>query len=266
MPASVDISPGETRVATSYIQWSSVWVGAFIAAAVSFVLVTFGSAIGLAVAPLAPTWRSPTVLFSILSGLWVLAIAMASIGLGGYVAGRARTTWHIAHDREVEVRDGVHGLTVWALALTLGILFSGLSAALLAAAPVNPGGIARIAADGPITYEVDRLFRPAQGAVVPTPALRDQASRGLLAASSGGGFTADDRADLVRLVAETTRLSPEAAVTRVDQSIVSVREKIRAARHAAIILAFITAASAAASAAMAWQAARVGGRHRDAVA
>src|SRR5437868_12004578 len=101
MPASIDISTAEAQTAPSYIQWPSVWAGAFIAAAVSFVLLTFGSAIGLAVAPLAPTWRTPSVIFSILSGLWILAIAVASVGLGGYVAGRTRSTWRIVHDSEV---------------------------------------------------------------------------------------------------------------------------------------------------------------------
>jgi hypothetical protein len=117
-----------------------------------------------------------------------------------------------------------------------------------------------------MAYEVDRLFRTPQGVAVPTPAARDEASRALVAASAGSGFTADDRAELVRLVAETGRLPQDAAQARVDQIIASVSDKLRRTRHAAIILAFITAASAAASAAVAWQAARVGGRHRDAVA
>jgi hypothetical protein len=86
-----------------------------------------------------------------------------------------------------------------------------------------------------------------------------------VAASSGSEFTADDRADLVRLVTEGGRIAPAEAQARVDQSIALVRQKLRALRHAAIILAFITAAAAAAAAVAAAQAARAGGRQRDAV-
>jgi hypothetical protein len=102
-------------VSTSYVQWRGVWVGTFIAVAVSFVLLAFGSAIGLAVAPLLPTWRTASIPFSLLSGLWILVVAIGSAAAGGYTAGRIRTTWHVNHTGQVEYRDGVHGLAVWAV-------------------------------------------------------------------------------------------------------------------------------------------------------
>jgi hypothetical protein len=264
MPATPEAAPATAYVSTSYIQWPGVWAGAFVAAGVSFLLITFGSAIGLAVAPLAPSWRTASVPFSLLSGLWILAVAIGSAAAGGYIAGRARATWSVAHTDEVEFRDGVHGLVVWAVALTIGALLSALSGAVLATA-VNPVTGPQAASGGAVAYEVDRLFRGEATGPSLSPAVREQASRALLAASSDTGFTPDDRADLVRLVAETTRAPPATVQARVDQSIALVRQKLRAVRHAAIILAFITAAAAAVAAVAAAQAARIGGRQRDGV-
>jgi hypothetical protein len=264
MAATSEAVTDAPAVSISYIQWPAVWVGAFIAAAVSFVLITFGSAIGLSVAPLAPTWRTGSVPFSLLSGLWVLVIAIGSAAAGGYVAGRTRTTWRVNHSGEVEFRDGVHGLAVWAVALTLGAILTALSGAALATLP-NPLTGDRTSSGGVVGYEVDRLFRSGPDAVAPTPAVRDEASRALVAATNSQNFTLDDRAALVRLVSETTHAPAAVAQSRVDQSISFVREKLRATRHAAIILAFITAAAAAVSSIAALEAARLGGRRRDAI-
>jgi hypothetical protein len=96
--------------------------------------------------------------------------------------------------------------------------------------------------------------------------VREEAGRLLMTATREPSFRADDRVQLVRLVAATARVTPEAAQARVSQSIASVRDKIAAARRAAVVLAFATAASLMAGAAAAWQAACVGGRHRDSAA
>jgi len=264
MSFTSEAAPATVSVSTSYIQWRGVWAGAFVAAAVTFLLITFGSAIGLAVAPLAPTWRTASVPFSILSGLWILAVAIGSGAAGGYIAGRTRTTWHVAHTDEVEFRDGVHGLVVWAVALTMGALLSAASGMVLASA-VNPVTGPQAASGGAVAYEVDRLFRGGPAVTPIPPDVREEASRALVASSSGSGLTQDDRADLVRIVSQTTRASPADAGTRVDQSIALVRQKLQALRHGAIILAFITAAAAAAAAVAAAEAARLGGRKRDGV-
>ena len=56
-------------------------------------LFTFGAALGLAVSSTSPTWRDASVALALLSGLYILLTAIASFGLGGYVAGRLRSTW-----------------------------------------------------------------------------------------------------------------------------------------------------------------------------
>jgi len=253
----------------SYVQWGAVFAGAAVAGAVSFVLISFGSGIGLAVAPLAPSWRAPSVLLAGLSGFWVLVIAVGAMAAGGYIAGRMRSTWHVAHTDEVEFRDGVHGLVVWALAVALGAMLSAVAATALLAGAAGAGAAdtrANTGASIPLVYEVDRLFRSNVGFVVAPAPIREQAGQLLTAAITEPSFSNNDRAQLIGMVAATTGLTPDAAQVRVGQSLASARAKITAARHAAIILAFVTAASLFAAAAASWEAACIGGRHRDSAA
>jgi hypothetical protein len=45
------------KKSVAFIDWAAVFGGAFVAAALSFVLLSFGTAIGLAVASPSSTWR-----------------------------------------------------------------------------------------------------------------------------------------------------------------------------------------------------------------
>jgi hypothetical protein len=112
-----------------FLSWTAVIAGATLAAALSLVLVAFGSAIGLSVASTAPTWRDTTATLAALSGLYLLLAAAISFGFGGYVAGRMRVRWTgTLHNDFVEFRDGSHGLVCWALA----VVISGVAAAIIA--------------------------------------------------------------------------------------------------------------------------------------
>ena len=75
---------------SSYLHWTPILAGAIVAAALSFVLLSFGSAIGLAVASPSSTWRDTSWTLALLGGLWLLLTSLASFGLGGYLAGRLR--------------------------------------------------------------------------------------------------------------------------------------------------------------------------------
>ena len=114
---------------TPHIHWGPVIAGAIAAAALSFVLLTFGTALGLALASPSPTWRDASVWLWLTTGLFLILTALASFALGGYLAGRLRTKWGATTPDEVDFRDGAHGLLVWALA----VLISGLIAAVTAA-------------------------------------------------------------------------------------------------------------------------------------
>ena len=94
--------------------------GGLVAAAVFFVLISFATAIGLAVSSVSPTWRDTSVGLVVLSGAWVVLTAVGSFALGGYIAGRIRSTWRTNPD-EVHFRDGLHGLVVWSIAVIIGV-------------------------------------------------------------------------------------------------------------------------------------------------
>lgn len=257
------------ETATSFLQWTPVIAGALVASAISLVLIAFGAAIGLSILSSSPTWRDASPAMAVLSGLFLLLTAIASFGLGGYVAGRLRERWHqSAHNDVVEFRDGAHGVVAWALAVVITGLVATASAAVIASRGVQPA-TSPVATTGEplIAYELDRLFRAGQrlleGDLTYT---RAEAGRLLLAATGRRGITPEDRTYLVRLVAARTGISQPDAERRVDDAIVGATTAVHKARRSAVILAFATAVSLLVGAAAAWYASCVGGRHRDNVA
>jgi hypothetical protein len=257
------------ETATSFLQWTPVIAGALVASAISLVLIAFGSAIGLSILSSSPTWRDASPALAVLSGLFLLLTAIASFGLGGYVAGRLRERWHqSAHNDVVEFRDGTHGVVAWALAVVITGLVATASAAVIASRGVQPA-TSPVATTGEplIAYELDRLFRagprPLEGDLTYT---RAEAGRLLLAATGRRGITPEDRTYLVRLVAARTGIPQPDAERRVDDAITGATTAVQKARRSAVILAFGTAVSLLVGAAAAWYASCVGGRHRDNVA
>src|SRR5215471_1887951 len=95
--------------AARYLHWGPIIAGAIVAAAVSFVLISFGSGIGLAVASPSSSWRDTSSVLALLGGLWLLLTSLAAFGLGGYLAGRLRESWSDSTPDALEFRDGIHG-------------------------------------------------------------------------------------------------------------------------------------------------------------
>lgn len=114
----------------SYVEWGPVIAGSVLACATSFVLTQFGQGIGFSIDALSDeTVNLPMRLF--MAGLWILWIQlMASMG-GAYLAGRLRAPVSTGH--ESEVRDGAHGLLVWATS-TIMVLIGMTAASIVAAA------------------------------------------------------------------------------------------------------------------------------------
>ena len=249
----------------SYLQWTPVVAGAICAAALSFILMTFAAAVGLGVSSTSPTWRDASVALWILSGLYLILQALLSFGLGGYIAGRIRTSLAENSTEEVENRDGLHGLAAWALAVVMGAALAGLIGASAINRPSVPTTSANSSAAEPIlSYELDRLFRAARRpANVDLNSERAEAGRILLTSSSHEGVSADDRTYLIQQVAATTGLAAADAERRVDNVIASSRTALARSRRSTIILAFSLAAALLLGAVAAWAAASAGGRHRD---
>lgn len=257
-----------TRTVPSYVQWGPVIAGALVAAGIAFVLHSFALGIGLAVSSTAPTWGDSSAGLWLLSGIYLLCVAVLSYGVAGYIAGRTRERLDAAGPDETEMRDGIHGLTAWAIATLLtGLLvaFAASAAARLVAPSAGSAGpTASVGGENLLAYDLDRLFRAErQPGGVDMNHARAEASRILLTSSGHDGVSADDRTYLARLTGEMTGLMPADATRRVDDVIAGARRDIQRARHASLIVAFFAGAAAAVGAAVAWFAAGVGGRQRD---
>jgi hypothetical protein len=246
-----------------YLQWTPVIAGALGATALSLILVTFAATVGLGVSSTAPTWRDASTALWLLSGLYLILQAVLSFGFGGYIAGRLRARTVAIEPEEVETRDGLHGLAVWALAVVLGAAL----VALIGAAAVSrsaPSSAHTSAAEPVLSYELDRLFRaPRRPPNVDLSSERAEAGRILLTASGHDGVSADDRTYLIQQVAAVTGLAPADAERRVDSVIANAKTALTRSRRSTIILAFSLAASLLLGAAAAWAGAASGGRHRD---
>jgi len=249
-----------------WVQWGPVLAGALTAAALGFVLDSFGAAIGLAVSSTAPTWRDSSMMLQLLSGLYLILVAMTAFGVGGYIAGRLRTPIEGSED-DIEFRDGSNGLVVWAIGLIVTVLMLWAAAGSLsrAAAPGGATGATQsIAGENLIAFDLDRLFRaerrPPQSNL---EYARSEAARILLTTSSHSGVLPDDRAYLIRLTAVNTGADAAEAERRTDIAIAQARDNIRKARRAGVILAFMAGSAALLGAAVAWFAACAGGAHRD---
>jgi hypothetical protein len=250
----------------SFLQWGPIIAGALVAAALSLLLIAFGSAVGLSIASSSPTWRDASAALAVGSGIYLLLTAIASFGLGGYVAGRLRERWHpTAHSNVVEFRDGVHGVLAWAIAVVVSGIIIAASVAGVASKAVEPASSPAATAGEPvIAYELDRLLRTERRvAEADLNYTRAEAGRILLAATGRAGISAEDRSYLARLVASKTGIAAPDAERRVEVAITAATTAVHKARRSAVILGFSTAASLLLGAVAAWYAACAGGRHRD---
>ncbi len=119
---------------SSYIEWPTIFAGSFLACAITVVLVQFGAAIG--VTQVTNSWSldaNITPMKVLGTGLYFLWVQLLASLAGGYLAGRMRMPLAGATPHESDMRDGVHGLLVWAtstLMVVLAVSFLGSIAAL----------------------------------------------------------------------------------------------------------------------------------------
>jgi len=256
----------------SYVSWSAVIAGGLLAAAYSFLLLTFGSAVGLSLTSPFDYSDIDRSIAVIASALWLIWVQVSGFALGGYIAGRVRSRNPDATEHEVEVRDGLHGVLVWAAGLLLGVLLA------LATTGSIVGGIGQPATALPsansqsaasvsgVTSEMlaDDLLRPAPAASgTPSEATRAEFSRLIAPALAGKSVSSEDRDYLARRIASETGVSAAEAETRVNAALREARDTAETMKDAAVIIAFIMCASLLISAAAAWWAADLGGSHRD---
>ena len=236
-------------------------------------MTAFGSAIGLSL--VSPYHGPSPIIFYIVIALWFTWITVSSFVAGGYVTGRMRRPIDGATPHEVHVRDGVHGLVVWALAVAIGTALAtfSLSSAVttLSLSSAVKGGAALVKSGAtsmsssvasvadPIGYGVDNLLRIDDSASAAksgpggssgtTDTPRQEISRILVMSAANGSVSSDDRSYVARVVATRAGLAPADAEKRVDSIFAQVKaaaDKIRdaneTARKAGIILALSSCA------------------------
>lgn len=264
----------------SHMDWSAVFAGALLASAFGFVMVSFGSGLGLSMTgPVGGEGVSPT-LVAIMVGLWTTWVVVSSFMAGGYLAGRMRRRAVDATAHEVEVRDGSHGIVVWALGVLVAgyLTAAGISSLAGAGVSVVKGATSAVAGaassvSDPMAYVNDKLFRSsakAENASVDPSEMRSEVARIMTRSVKSGELSQGDRDYLASLVSRQTGLDEAQVKARVDEAVASVKEtaeqaKVAAekARKAGILAAFLAAALLLVSAAAAWWAATLGGKHRD---
>ena len=253
-------------VGQPYVDWRAVIAGAVLAAGVSFTLIAFGSGIGLSVASTAPTWRDSTPWFWLLSGIYLIFVALCAFGIGGYAAGRMRLAIRVAQTPETAFRDGMHGLFMWGLAILISAVLALIAAAIAAKPAVPSGGSAgpasSVASENILATELDELFRSYRYGPAPEN-LRAEAGRILLKSSSNKGVPQDDRSYLSNIVALRAGVNNAEANDRVNRIIAESKDELRRARGAGVMEAFLIAAALFLGAAVAWLASEEGGRDRE---
>ena len=274
--------PAATESTHSHIDWPAIIGGIVLASALSVVMIAFGSAIGLTFVSVSSSAKGVAIGAGIGAALWFIWVQVSSFMAGAYLTGRMRKRAHDSTEHEVEVRDGSHGLLVWAGSVVLGsvLAFSGASSLVNSAGSIAKT-VTEAASNGangatanPMQYYTDVLLRaPAGAPAVAPPPDRTAASTEistLLARSAVSAPSADDKAYLAQVVGQQTGVPTDVATTRVDQALASI-DKAKAdaakaadtARRVGVLAAFLLAASMLVSAAAAYWAATLGGGHRD---
>jgi hypothetical protein len=269
---------------TSYVDWPAIIAGIVLASAISLVLLTFGSALGLSFVNFRAGENVLPVWVAIAAASWLLWVQVSAFMAGSYLTGRLRKLHLDATEHESDVRDGAHGLIVWAGGLVVGAIIAtgGVSAvanAVGSAASTLTTAASTVADDlaamDPNAYFVDTLFRPAADtpAVAPgtdTSAQRAEAGRIIAQGAMTGSVSDADTAYLGQLVAQTTGMPAEQAnarvgevMTAIDNAKAEAERVAENARRTGVLAAFLTAASLLVSAAAAFWAAQKGGNHRD---
>ena len=112
------------RDQSSYVDWPAIIAGIVLASAISLVLISFGSAVGLNFLDFGYGDAPNPIFVGIAAATWFLWVQISSFMAGGYLTGRLRRRYFDASEDESDLRDGAHGLLVWAGAAILGTIIA----------------------------------------------------------------------------------------------------------------------------------------------
>ncbi len=260
-----------------YLGWGAILAGALLSVAISSIMVTFGSAIGLTLVSPYPGRTASFAFLAIAAALWALWVSISSFAAGGYLAGRMAGPGAAMRSHESDIRDGAHGLTVWAvgaivlMALSVASVGGATKAALQGAATTIAGGVGALGQPvDPVALAVDKLSRSPDASATLDPGAREEFTRIFLQAVHSGNLSDGDRTYVSAKISAAAGIPAAEANQRVDDALTQLKQAeadakklAEQARKIAIVTAFLTAAVSLIGGAAAWQAAIIGGRHRD---
>lgn len=259
----------------SYVDWAAILAGSIFALAISFLLISFGASLGLS---LTSPYRGEGVSaawLAIAAGIWLAWVMVVGFGAGGYICGRMRRRAGDASAHEVEARDGMHGLMVWASGAILGTVLAASGAGgVIGAGASAVDTVGELAGDALSSdYFADVMLRDGATPVmadVAAPAVRQEIATILTRSVTTGEIVERDRSYLAQLVAANSGLDQDTARARVDETIAEIdtvrdatRDAAEKARVAGVVFGFIAAATLLIGAVTAFFAAAAGGQHRD---
>ena len=276
------------------VDWPAIIAGGVIAAGMSFLLLSFGSAVGLAVASPFANEGASAATIGIMAVLWFAFTQLYSFAVGGYVAGRLRSPAGDTTDRdEIQFRDGIGGLLVWASALVISaVLIASTAAGVTRMAASGAGqAIGSAASVAPAAPSADYLTDVFLRTTTPTPAtagapapaaapaqseadMRAEGGRILSMSVARGQMADDDKQRLASLISVKSSIPQEEARKRVDEAIAKadvIQQDVKRRAQAVAETARSTTSRAAFWATVimmltgvaAWYAAKLGGHHRD---
>ena len=94
--------------APSAVAWGAIFAGGLASAALTLVLLSLGTGLGLSVVSPWSDWNVTAVRVATGAGIFTLLVAVMASAVGGYLAGRLRTRWSGVHGNEVYFRDTAH--------------------------------------------------------------------------------------------------------------------------------------------------------------
>ncbi|MDP9158630.1 MAG: hypothetical protein M3O09_00155 [Acidobacteriota bacterium] len=263
-------TPVTNEANSSGVSWPAVIAGAFVTAALSLILLSLGTGLGLSsVSP----WSNEGASASAAGKgaiVWLIVMQIIASAMGGYLSGRLRTKWTNTHTDEVYFRDTAHGFLAWAVALVLTASFLATAATSVLAAKAHPGPAAASRAETRSSdlsdYFIDTLFRSEKATADRNDSsARGEAGRILANALSQGDMPRDDKTYLTQLVANKTGLSQTDADKRLDDVLNQERQAADTTRRALAHLSLWMFVALLMGAFCASYAATIGGRQRDQV-
>ena len=238
--ATAALSTRDTSILTHprEFHWGAVIAGAVSAAAVSFILISLGSGIGLALASPANATPANATTFLTLGAAYFFAVQAFGFAVCGYLVGRLIGP-EVENTEEEEFRAAAHGFTMWALGVVVGLFVLWFSS--LAGGAAIAAGTATGTHSDTSGYYTDMLFRPAQN--MPN-VIADKAEAGRILTSEAaraGNVPDADTQRLAQMVSQDAGMPAPAAQQRVTQVQMQMRQDADNARKAASAVSLWTA-------------------------